>query len=288
MCIRDRHDSARRAPKLEHLQTALTPSSVSSVPAASVIAMLSLFLLAISVGDYFLLGLLGKRVWTRVLFPAISLGFTWYTVRMAQHYVGGNDFTSGVSVIDTNADGEILRSTRLEMLFTATERPATAKVRNALMAPVQQSLNQTEFAAEYDTMSRYRHVSEAKSDQFMAVEDVPPICTGAVPTVYTIERRMRKWSPQLARYTSLGSETMVETIPAFAWDTDGIEQLIDDENAFKRWADARFNEFDDIQVGILAVDKDKQRLIASTGTGSTSEADYERWLRLWELSLIHI
>ena len=62
------------------LLSTLLPPKVQGRPFFMVIAILTLFLSAIAPGDYFLLGLLKRRKYTWLLFPTVSLAFTYFTV----------------------------------------------------------------------------------------------------------------------------------------------------------------------------------------------------------------
>ena len=260
------------APTLNDLNTALMPASVRTVPVSSVVSMLVIFLLVISVGDYFLLGLINKRMLTWFLFPLVSLGFTWYTVNMARSYVGATDFTTGVTVIDTNQHGQVLRSSRFELLFTAAERESNLAIKNAVFSPITKEMRpnlldeydryqyqrQNYFSYEDNTVSRGQSQS---GPNFMRAVSDPPVCSGVLPGSFEVQRNMRKWTPQIARYTRLGSDQGPVPFPEFAWQTQNWQALLDSEK-FTQWSASMQEKYPGAQF--LAVSSGaKQSLIRS-------------------------
>lgn len=272
VALLQRVDESNGFVNLTTLSSALTPANVQSVPASRVIVMLVIFLLAISVGDYFLLGLIGKRMWTWVLFPLISLGFTGYTVYMARHYVGSSDFTSAITIIDTSPDNRILRTNRIEMLFTAAERTSEMPLRNStfarlsgeLMPPMPSKLS------EVNNWGTGRNPTVQSSP----VVHAPPVCIGSVPGSYKIERQMRKWTPQISRYMTLGAKTE-NPVPEFSW---GVEDWSSWQ--FESWSDKLLEEFPAAQVAVIAPGNST---VPKVGGAMIDELAKKRWASVWSV-----
>ena len=233
------------------------PSSVKTVPVSSVVTMLICFLLAISVGDYLLLGWLNRRILTWVLFPLVSIGFTVHTISLARSHVGATDFTTALTVVDTNVAGRPLRSSRFEMIFTAAERQSQTKVKNSIFSPLGKSL-WPQVNDEYDLAAQvrprgYRYSggttpqdSPSQSTGFMEFVTDPPLCTGVPPGAFTIERNMRKWTPQIGRFTRIGAAA-AQDLPEFDWNLPDTGPPRTTEE-FVTWAEQMESKFPGIEV----------------------------------------
>src|SRR5690606_23173117 len=95
----------------------LLPESIQGLPLATVSGVLILFLLAIAPGDYYLLGKLGRRRWTWILFPSLSLLFTASTMWLARQHLGRSTFDHAITVVDLGRDGVPVKTSRFEMLY---------------------------------------------------------------------------------------------------------------------------------------------------------------------------
>ena len=110
----------------------------------------------------------------------------------------------------------------------------------------------------------------------MKVTNDPPLCIGQLPAVYSVERRMRKWTPQISRYTTLGSKTETE-FPEFSWNVVNWKTL-DESETFDAWKTSVFAKHPDAQVGLIRANKNviPQQQDATNKRGLT-----QRWQSVW-------
>jgi hypothetical protein len=184
----------------ERLFERLIPSRVEGVPMGTVVTLLVLFLLAAAPGDYFLLGLLRRRKYTWVLFTAVSLGFTLLTMHLAQRHMGRVDYRTHLTVVDYGNGDQPVRSTKLEMLFTATERLVETRTNDELYV----SLNLRR------TLGRQQNNPLAFDPGF---DEIPlqtdpdlPLAEGRAMGSYLIRQQMRQWSPRFFSRTTFSPE----------------------------------------------------------------------------------
>lgn len=185
------------------LQSHLMPNRVEGVPLPTVAILLAACLLAVGPGDYFLLGWLNRRRWTWALFPAVAIGFAIFMVRLANSHMGQSDYRTTLSVVDLTRDGRPARTSRFELLFTASEKQIEEELSQTLAVPLVSW--QESFVSGY---------GEVRTPSIP--DGAPPVTIGRVPRSYTQVRGLRKWTPRLARYTTLaaGDETVA---PEFDW-----------------------------------------------------------------------
>jgi len=129
----------------------LMPESVQVVPLSVVAVILAVFVLLIGPGDWFLLGLLRRRILTWIAFPLIAAACTLLTLWIAEGYLGSRDYHRSLIVADMNGDGEILRSDRFDLHYRARDSEVVADLAGGLPAVVAQ-----EDYAQADRQRRYR------------------------------------------------------------------------------------------------------------------------------------
>jgi len=217
----------------------LLPERIEGVPLATVIVILSLYLLAIAPGDYFLLGRLNCRKYTWGLFVLISAAFTWCTVLVAQNYMGHTDYRTALVLadLDDTANGSkarLARVTRFEMLFTATQRVIEMPQRDALYVDISDRAGQPQEQAW--NRRTFAFAENEELDDTEAVSADLPVYTGIMPTTYKIVQQMRQWSPRVTRTTSLGDDqellgaTGIDwgALPSEAWHLPSSRQELRD------------------------------------------------------------
>lgn len=197
---------------LQHLSQSLRPQRLVTIPVWQFAIMLLAFLLAVSLGDYYLLGALRLRKWTWLLLPAVSLGVTWFTARIAENSLGENDAQAELLVVDVGRQGVPVRSSRFQLTVAAQPKTLQEEIVNGLL------VNETEAGAELarqaqNELRRQGAFAEATlaAQQFEA--DIP-LSEGLPPYRYTFEQRLKKWSPLLTRLTRVGPP---ENLPDFPW-----------------------------------------------------------------------
>jgi hypothetical protein len=182
----------------------LMPRSVSLIPFSVIIAILSLFVVVIGPLDYLVLGKLKRRSLTWVLFPAVSLGFMLYTVRLTQHYMGGADHGNALVFMDIGDGGEIVRTNRYELLFTAGQRDIATDVRNGMFA----AMDRDRFGGgRHDPYVRqfagWQGYDPYYGRRIAGPGLVRPEYRGRIPARFEAVQKVHQWTPQLNRTFSL-------------------------------------------------------------------------------------
>jgi len=200
------------------LATLLMPDSTRGVPLLAVVVTLAAFLFAIAPGDYLLLGLLKRRRYTWLLFPAVSLLFTLFTMQLARSYMGTADQTKALVIVDVVEGNRVARTTRYELLFTATEKRVTTPFTRTLFT----SLDDRGPQAPGDREQQQTPLSQMTQGDDTAAHlrrryDEPPVVSGVLPFSYSVGYDMQQWTPRLNRQTTLGGEVDL------AFDFDGLD-----------------------------------------------------------------
>ena len=209
---------------LQQLSKCMQPQRMATLPIWQFAGLLLLFLLAVSLGDYYLLGALRLRRWTWLLLPVVSLGVTWFTARFAENSLGDNDAQADLLLVDVGRQGVPVRSSRFQLTVAAEPMTLREELVNGLL------VNETEASAELarqaqNELRRQGAFAEATlaAQQF---EAEIPRSEGLPPYRYTFEQKLRKWSPLLTRLTRVGPP---EGLPDFPWAQWGQLNLTDPE-----------------------------------------------------------
>jgi len=198
---------------LENLTGGMQPSQMSRIPIWQFVVMLAVFLLAVSIGDYYLLGAFRLRRYTWIFLPAVSLGVTWMTARMAEKTLGENDSQAETLVVDIGRQGIPVRSTRFQLTVAAQPKTMREEIVNGLMVSETEAaeLLARQAQTELRRQGAYAEATIA-AGQFEA--DIP-LSEGLPPYRYTFEQKLKKWSPVLTRLTRVGAPA---EMPAFPWE----------------------------------------------------------------------
>jgi hypothetical protein len=203
------------------LKQLLMPERVEGVPLKVVVVILSLFLLAIAPGDYFLLGRFNCRKYTWWLFAAVSASFTICTVVVAEHYMGRADYGTSLTLVDledasrdTSPLPAVARTSRFNLVFVATQRVVETAVRNSLYVDLTEAERQ-------DQRRHLRYPDETDTDQDLLDPDPDdlPAFEGPMPGSYTVRQQLRQWSPRLTRQTSLEGDQTLLPSAKIPWQT---------------------------------------------------------------------
>lgn len=176
----------------QHLLQAL-PRSARVIPLPILGAILLVFILLVGPGEWFVLGRLRRRVWTWATFPAIAIGSTFLTVRVAEHYLGMDDQHSAMVVTDYTPQGRAVRENRFDLSFAGRNKDAVSDLRQVLAVPCHQR-------------------SATRSSEGLR----PPLYQGRVPTRYTLRQPIFQWTPYIQRTLSF---TPATTAPRLSWET---------------------------------------------------------------------
>lgn len=192
----------------QSIRNLLLPERIEGLPLPIVVVILTVFILAIAPGDYFLLGKLNCRKYTWALFLALSALFTLATVKIGDSYMGHTDYRTDLTLIDLQTGREagkeprVIRTNRFELQFAATQRMVETELKNALFADL------TERAVYQDSDQRRTRgftvpQDEVASSARSAVDDLPLI-EGTMPASFKVHQQLRQWSPRVTRQTSFG------------------------------------------------------------------------------------
>ena len=233
----------------------LLPERIEGVPLWVVVIILSLYLVVIAPGDYFLLGRLNCRKYTWGLFVLTSAAFTGFTVMIADSYMGHADYKTTLVFADLADGGDskrtdsqgaaspagasyesvrLARVSRFEMLFTATQRMIEIPVKNALYV----DLTKRTLMPQLSPRDRRSFVfaDDEEMDEMEAVAADLPVYEGLMPGSYSIEQQMRQWSPRVNRQTTIGhvpellAETAIDwkSLRPAEWNTPAGRQILCD------------------------------------------------------------
>ncbi len=213
----------QRLKQWNNLATLLMPDSTRGVPMLSVVAILVTFLLAIAPGDYFLLGYLKRRKYTWLLFPALSILFTLFTVQLAQSYMGTADQRKALVIVDIAEGNRVARTTRFELLFTATQKEVDIPVKRALLTPLDDRGIQLPDAFQQPSPVQSTRTGYLEAPAPPKILADPPLFSGVLPFSYSVGYEMQQWSPRLNRQTTVGGEAVDLN---FDWDSVDVAELV--------------------------------------------------------------
>jgi hypothetical protein len=202
------------------LRKLLIPRDVQGVPFWVVVTILSLFLLAIAPGDYFFLGMFRARRYTWFSMAAVSMAFTVGTVRIAERVLGTSDYRTAVTFVDLGTGGKPVRSSRYELVFTATQNMRESSFQNGFYVAIDDRMSGLQSVKSVDGY----YVAPMTVDE----EQAPPtglwtdlpIYSGKLPASFTVHQQMRQWSPLVNR------QTLFESAPgALALDWESLGRI---------------------------------------------------------------
>ena len=189
------------------LTTGLMPDRVRLIPFGWVLLILSVYLVAIGPGDWFVLGMFRRRKLTWLLFPLVTAAVTGSTVLVCNAYMGTQDHRRAISFVDVGEGGRVLRVNRFELLFAGSEVVADTDARDALLTPMDHRMfGNPYYLSQYG--GRYRY------DQTAA----PPRYHGRFPSRYRLAQPLSQWTPQLNRTLRIGDGGSTSNEPRLNWD----------------------------------------------------------------------
>ncbi len=201
---------------LDQIIGGLMPREVRLIPFSMVVLILALFVVAVGPLDYYLLGLLRLRKFTWLLFPLTAAAFAFFTVQLAEYYMGRRDHRRSIVIVDVDRQGQPVRQSRYEFLFAGSERTTDHKLRNCLFYAMGQSAMGYEQAWQGAPRPRLRQ------REFPAAEAQPLAYQGRLPRGYTATQRIRQWTPLLNKRFSLDPPP---DMPEVKWDAVGVSDF---------------------------------------------------------------
>jgi hypothetical protein len=168
---------------------AVLPKTIRVVPLWLILLLSAIFIVAIGPLDYIALGLVKRRAYTWVLFPAVSVAFTVVVVGLSAHYMGSTDYRKRMEIVDVGEGGRVLRRNRLAVLFASREKEARSELSGCLFS----DLTRSGFGWE---------------SGFGRTGGMPaaPFFSGRIPGGYTCTQQLRQWVPQVNRTLGVGAD----------------------------------------------------------------------------------
>ncbi len=207
----------------------LLPQSIQGLPLLTIGAILVLFLVVIAPGDYFLLGWLRRRRWTWVLFPAMSLLFTWLMMGLAERHLGSANLGRSITIVDLSSDGRPVRVSRIDLLYSAFNQTVRDEQQRSLMVPV-------------DPETKESTAARVSVRGYTPDYEEPWTYIGNLPGRHVVERTVRQWSPRLSRATTLGAPVLRSDLPlagsplaGFDWQSVSRERLAQPDGLRELW-----------------------------------------------------
>ena len=192
----------RTEPLLSFGEQLLLPEDVEMVPTWVIGLILSGYVLTIGPVDYFVLGWLRLRKYTWVVFPIVTVCFTFLTIAVAHDYMSSEDTGGRLVITDVVDNGIPARQTVLETLFLGGKTEMTTNHKSQLVVQAEDS------PTDADWVNAYGNGPERKSD-------TPLSYAGHFPQNYTIRQEVQQWSPVSLRMLSLEPEGV--KLPAIDW-----------------------------------------------------------------------
>jgi hypothetical protein len=214
------------------LEKLMPPTArVISLPIVGVI--LGLYLLAVGPGDFFLLRLVRRHKLTFLLFPAVTLGFTVWAVRMSDANLRTNKSLRSLRLLDVGSQGKIVRENRFELLFANIEREAVTEVRHELFTQLDPGMYRSQLAPR---SNRGRPQQTAPYPVVMPGEELvlssgteqPAFHEGQLPALYRVRQRLGQFTPQINHLLTIAPER-----PPVDFDWDAL-RLADFDDASRR------------------------------------------------------
>lgn len=181
---------------IRELLECLKPAGVRMVPLWVLVVILTAFVVVIGPVDYLVLGRLRARKYTWLTFPIATILVTWLTVSLTNSYMSTAEARRGLVIHDLGDDGATVRVNRFELLFLASTRTVATDVRKGIFSALKTGATIT---SEVDPSVQFRPAMRparmASLDGNLARETL----TGRIPTEYTANQPLSKWTPQLNR-----------------------------------------------------------------------------------------
>jgi hypothetical protein len=184
----------------------LMPEDVEVVPLPYIGAILVLYLLTIGPVDYFVLGLFKARRFTWITFPVATLAFTLFTVWLSNSFLSSSAERTFVEILDVTPGGEVVRSNRLELLFTMSSNNVTTELKSGIFT----ALDHSRFGGTvHDQYNRAVHRRTVP----------PPTIVGRPPFTFAAIQAVPKWTPQINRVLEIAPERedLPQNLADFDW-----------------------------------------------------------------------
>lgn len=179
---------------MDFLLTNLMPDTVNVVPLWVLGIILMIYVLIVGPVDYFVLGWLKRRKVTWLLFPVVTLGFAAFTLWLSHHSMQTDDRRRSLVIVDVGDEGEIVRSSQIDLIFNGAEQAVETDIRHGFFAAIDnQSAQGSLIASQY--AGRVAGESEYTNSNLVG----PASFKGSIPTRYVVTQQVPQWTPQMNR-----------------------------------------------------------------------------------------
>jgi hypothetical protein len=201
------------------LERLMPPTArVISLPMVGVI--LGLYLVAVGPLDYLLLGAIRRHKLTFFLFPAVTIGVTYWTVRLSDANLRTNRSLRALRVLDVGPRGKIVRENRFELLFANAERDAVTEIKHEIFSQLdpklyrsqlrEEAIRQTGFGSQYPGAQTENLLDSTGFEQ-------PATHEGQLPSSYRVRQRLKQFTPQINHRFAIAPD-----VPAVDFDWDSL------------------------------------------------------------------
>jgi len=190
----------------------LRPRNMGVIPIQFLILALVAYVILIGPGDYYVLGWLKARRFTWIVFPLVTLCFSWGMLRITNAVMGSNDQIRKIRIVDLDDSGTALRENEVSLLMFSTPKHETLSIANGFSTRMQ-SAPSGYNAQGWDSRRWGRQ---------------RPTYVGRLPGRYSVEIDAEQWSPEKYRTTRLGGE---KPAPEFPWEKYRGSRLLENDPA---------------------------------------------------------
>lgn len=176
----------------------LKPKNMGVIPIELLILSLVAYILLIGPGDYFVLGWFKARRFTWILFPLVTICFSWGMLRLTNYVMGTNNRISKIRIVDLDQEGKVLRENDLSLLMFSTPKRERIDMGSGYVTRLQSTptgFDQPGYDSRRWASRRPRYI-------------------GRVPSRYTVEIDAEQWNPE--RYRTVRF-TSTDPVPEFPW-----------------------------------------------------------------------
>ena len=200
-----------RLQSVNSLVARLTPDDFEVVPLWLLGLLLIAYIVVIGPVDYLVLGWLGVRKLTWIVFPLMTVAFTVLIVWISHEHMGTSGNVRQLIVRDIGDGGGLARENRFDLHLVGSHTTLATSVARGLFTPIDHR--------------RFLSNGTARStDQLGSGNDStePSEYIGTIPVGYTALQDLPQWSPQVNRVFRIAPE---EPMPAFDWESVEPESL---------------------------------------------------------------
>lgn len=200
----------------------LMPSTTRVISLPMVGVILGLYLLAVGPGDFFLLRLIRRHKLTFFLFPAVTLGFTFWAVRMSDANLRTNKSLRSLRLLDVGSQGKIVRENRFELLFANIEREAVTDVRHELFTQLDPGMYRSQLAPRGNRgrpqpLDPYPIRMPGEELVLSSGTEQRAFHEGQLPVQYRVRQRLGQFTPQINHLLTIAPDR-----PSVDFDWDAL------------------------------------------------------------------